>query len=365
MLEKFLIVGFDPGNTVGVSIIDFEGNVVNVFSYRNVSLSQVIVDILEFGFPIVVSTDKKSVPKNVKFLSSKLNLKVVTPKFDLKYDFKKKLVNNFLKYKKSSNNVFRNVSFSNSHEFDSFSAAVFAFNKFKNIIFKIKKHIVDVREEDFFSFILEVFSGKNVVNVKNSFLELYSFESSFEENFEDSFKKENFDFDNSNNINKIVFKDESFNVKEEFYKKKIDFLFRQNFFLKRKVYFNNKKLFYFKSLVSILSEDVKKNLKFENKIFNKLFLLESKVKKFEFEKNFLFENTNFFDGLLFDNKVFLKQNIESFVFDSKVKLESLNFELFKLKEKSNIIKKEDNVDKTEFESIIEDYKLFRKKYYKK
>ncbi len=359
-------MGFDPGNTVGVSIINFEGKVLDVFSSRNISLSEVIVRILDFGFPIIVSTDKKNVPKNVKFLSSKLKLKVVNPKFDLKYDFKKKLVNNFLKYNKNTNEKF-SVSFSNSHEFDSFSAAVFAFNKFKSLFFKIKKNIVDIKEEDFFSFVLEVFSGKNVVSVKNSFLELYSFEEK-NNNIVDNKNKNSF---NSVKVNvSNVSKDKFFSKDYDILKEKFDFLLKENFFLKRRVYFNNKKLFYFKSIINVLSEDVKNSLRKENNFFNKLFLLESKIKKVDFDKKFLFDNINSFDGFVFDNTVFLKQ--EDFSFESikdnvkdKVVLDSFGFELFSLKEKSKSKKENfDTFSVNDFEEFIKDYKLIRKKYYK-
>ncbi len=365
MLEKFLIVGFDPGNTVGVSIINFEGKVLDVFSSRNISLSEVIVRILDFGFPIIVSTDKKNVPKNVRFLSSKLKLKVVNPKFDLKYDFKKKLVNNFLKYNKNTNEEF-SVSFSNSHEFDSFSAAVFAFNKFKSLFFKIKKNIVDIKEEDFFSFVLEVFSGKNVVSVKKSFLELYSFEEK-NNNVVDNKNKNSFD---SVKVDVNTTKNKFFSEDYDVLKEKFDLLLKENFFLKRRVYFNNKKLFYFKSIISVLSEDVKNSLRKENNFFNKLFLLESKIKKVDFDKKFLFDNINSFDGFVFDNIVFLKQ--EDFSFESikddvedKVVIDSFGFELFSLKEKSKSKKENfDSFSVNDFEEFIKDYKLIRKKYYK-
>ncbi len=375
MFEDFLIVGFDPGNTVGVSIISFDGSVKKVFSYRNVSLSKVIVDILDFGFPIIVSTDKKVVPKKVRFLSSKLNLKIVNPNFDLNFGFKKKIINNFF------NSFDKKVKFSNSHEFDSFSAAVFAFNKFKSLFLKIERHLKDIRKEDVFSFLLEVFSGKNIVSVKNSFLELYSFEDNFEDNNVKNFyyKKDEKKDENFNNNVKV----ESFDVEEfNILKSKFDFVLKENFFLKRRVYFNNKKLFYFKSLVNILSKDVKYYLKNENKVFNKIYFLEEKIKDFEFDKKIFFKNLNFFDGFVFENNVFFKQKFDEF--DEKIKVDfkkyvsSFKSNFFVLKEKSkndiyknksynekNNVKEDFEVKKSEFEEFIKNYKLFRKKYLKK
>lgn len=365
MLRKFLIVGFDPGTTVGVSIIDFYGNVVDVFSFRNVSISDVIVKILDYGFPVIVSTDKKSIPKNVKFLSSKLNLKVVNPKFDLKYDFKKKIVNNFFNNKKNNK-----VVFSNSHEFDSFSAAVFAFNKFKSLFLKLEKNIVDIKDEDVFSFVLEVFSGKNIFSVKKSFLDLYS----FEDNIVESKVVEN------TAVSNVVRDKNVFSEEFEVLKSKYDFLLKQNYFLKRRVYFNNKKLFYFKSLVNILSKDVKNNLKKENEVFNKLFLLEKKFEDLNFKKSFFEKNISFIDGFVFEDFVFLKQKnndkdkendehkrkiVDKKFFD----FDFFGFKPFRLeKDNEKRIDKSNNKNNDfvefDFEEFINDYKTIRKKYFK-
>ncbi len=362
MLRKFLIVGFDPGTTVGVSIIDFYGNVVDVFSFRNVSISDVIVKILDYGFPVIVSTDKKSIPKNVKFLSSKLNLKIVNPKFDLKHDFKKKIVNNFLNNKKNNN-----VVFSNSHEFDSFSAAVFAFNKFKNLFLKLEKNVVDIKDEDVFSFVLEVFSGKNIFSVKKSFLDLYSFEN----NIVESKVVEN-------NVDIVVEDKNVFSEEFEVLKSKYDFLLKQNYFLKRRVYFNNKKLFYFKSLVNILSKDVNKNLQKENEVFNKLFLLEKKFENLNFKKSFFEKNISFIDGFVFEDFVFLKQkndNKKNDEYERKVvgkkffDFDFFGFKPFRL-ENDNEKRIDENKNKNDdfvefdFEEFINDYKTIRKKYFK-
>jgi len=51
-VDKNIIVGYDPGTTVGIAILDTDGKLIEVFSQKNFSKDEVIKHISAFGRPI-------------------------------------------------------------------------------------------------------------------------------------------------------------------------------------------------------------------------------------------------------------------------------------------------------------------------
>jgi len=64
--RKYTIVGIDPGTTVGVAMLDLDGNTVDVFSAKNYSVSDTIRRIISRGKPLVVASDVTPTPSMVK-----------------------------------------------------------------------------------------------------------------------------------------------------------------------------------------------------------------------------------------------------------------------------------------------------------
>jgi len=67
--RKYTLVGVDPGTTVGVAIIDLEGNPIEVFSAKNYSCSDVVERIIAHGNPLIVASDVTPTPSTVKRIS--------------------------------------------------------------------------------------------------------------------------------------------------------------------------------------------------------------------------------------------------------------------------------------------------------
>lgn len=61
-----IIVGFDPGLTVGLAILDLNGNLLFLDSFKEISKSEIITKIMELGRAILIATDVENPPKAVK-----------------------------------------------------------------------------------------------------------------------------------------------------------------------------------------------------------------------------------------------------------------------------------------------------------
>src|SRR3989344_1012037 len=131
MLNKpLIIVGIDPGTTLGYAVLDINGNILDIGSSKDFNLSELISKTIDLGKVIAVGTDKKRIPGFVESFAVKLGAKVISPKEDMSSDFKRNLVQEY--------------ETSNDHQQDALASAVFCYNSLKHITEKVyyfaKKH---------------------------------------------------------------------------------------------------------------------------------------------------------------------------------------------------------------------------------
>ena len=117
-----IIVGIDPGTTVAYAILDLDGNIIATNSKKELTLSNLITEVIKYGHPIISATDVTPIPSFVKKFSANTGAKTISPDEDLTKKEKQILV------KQKSNNI---------HEFDALSAAFYAFKTLKPLITKI------------------------------------------------------------------------------------------------------------------------------------------------------------------------------------------------------------------------------------
>jgi len=77
--KKWVIVGYDPGLTVGIAIIDLNGNILSLKSFKEASHSDIVLEIISRGRAIIVASDVYPPPKMVKKLAASLNSKIFSP----------------------------------------------------------------------------------------------------------------------------------------------------------------------------------------------------------------------------------------------------------------------------------------------
>ncbi len=119
----YLIVGIDPGTTTGIAALNFEGELVHIFSSKDFGLDRVIGHLIHIGRVSLIATDVNPAPEFVSKLVTKLGSGLFLPEESLRIDEKIRLTKDY--------------KVKNSHERDALSAAINAFNRFKNKFEKI------------------------------------------------------------------------------------------------------------------------------------------------------------------------------------------------------------------------------------
>lgn len=133
MLRKNLIVGVDPGTTIGIAMLDFDGNILTLRSTKIFSRSRIIRMISQCGTAIIVATDVIPVPDFVQKLANALKARLYTPSKLLSVAEKQEIVQQYVKEKK--------VKVANSHQRDALASAIKAYSRFRNMFEKIKAHL--------------------------------------------------------------------------------------------------------------------------------------------------------------------------------------------------------------------------------
>ena len=62
MEPKLLIVGIDPGTTIGYAALDLQRNLVVSGSKKNMSFDELLAKLHSYGTIVHLGTDKKKVP---------------------------------------------------------------------------------------------------------------------------------------------------------------------------------------------------------------------------------------------------------------------------------------------------------------
>jgi predicted RNase H-like nuclease (RuvC/YqgF family) len=125
--RNYTIVGIDPGTTVGIAILDLDGNPVDVFSAKNYSLSDAIARIIARGRPLIIASDVAPTPAMVKKIGGLIASHV--PELEESLSMEEKLA-----LTKGEGFEYRNA-----HERDALAASLHAFKQYKTKFAQIQK----------------------------------------------------------------------------------------------------------------------------------------------------------------------------------------------------------------------------------
>lgn len=120
MSEEPIIVGIDPGNTSAVAALNLEGEEVLLESRKEFSHDEIIQEIIDTGYPIVIASDREKMPSTVEKIASSLGAERFIPEEDLSRRRKNDLGTG-----------------DNSHEKDAYASALHAFKQLRKRIRKI------------------------------------------------------------------------------------------------------------------------------------------------------------------------------------------------------------------------------------
>ncbi|HJK78516.1 MAG TPA: DUF460 domain-containing protein [Methanocorpusculum sp.] len=115
---RYLIVGIDPGTTIGIAALDLDGNLVYLASTRLFSAADLTREIADLGKPLIIASDKAEMPFGVEKIRRAFSAVAWNPKKDIL--IKEKYV------------LAAGREFKNDHERDALSAAVYAYRTYRN-----------------------------------------------------------------------------------------------------------------------------------------------------------------------------------------------------------------------------------------
>ena len=116
----YVIVGVDPGTTLGIAILDLSGKLLMLRSSRQMSIADGVAFIASIGRPIVIASDVQTMPFSVEKIRRSFHAVPYTPNHDLSVEAKYTLT--------------KEDDYTNDHERDALSAARAAF-QFWNVRF--------------------------------------------------------------------------------------------------------------------------------------------------------------------------------------------------------------------------------------
>lgn len=133
--SKPIIVGIDPGMSVGLAILDLNGEVMALRTLRRASRSEIVEEILNHGYPVIIATDVSPPPKSVTKIAGMFDSRLMVAKYDMRADEKRGIVAEYEETK--------GIRVGSSHERDSLAAALKVYYKVKNLISKVRIRVIE------------------------------------------------------------------------------------------------------------------------------------------------------------------------------------------------------------------------------
>ncbi|MDD4331095.1 MAG: DUF460 domain-containing protein [Methanosarcinaceae archaeon] len=123
--RRFTIVGIDPGTTVGLAVLSFEGELLFLKSIRGIAAEEVIKKIAEYGKPAVVASDVSPMPGSVEKIRRSFNAVPASPGVEIPAEEKIALAKPF--------------GYANDHERDALTAALWTYKSYRKLFSRIEK----------------------------------------------------------------------------------------------------------------------------------------------------------------------------------------------------------------------------------
>uniref|UniRef100_A0A7C4HC54 DUF460 domain-containing protein n=1 Tax=Staphylothermus marinus TaxID=2280 RepID=A0A7C4HC54_STAMA len=143
-IRKGLILGLDPGMSIGLAVIDLNGNPIYLDSFKNIDRDEIINTVSKLGEVVIVASDTHRPPELVKKISSILNAKLYTPPYDLSNEEKQEIMNKVLE-------KYRDLNIRDNHIRDALASAYKALysirDKLDLVDSKIKEINIDLNIE--------------------------------------------------------------------------------------------------------------------------------------------------------------------------------------------------------------------------
>ncbi len=155
-MKRPLIVGFDPGTTAALAILDTNGELVYLHSKKGYKKSEILDDITARGKPLIVAADRNPLPKSVGKLASILGSKIYYPVKSLMTSEKAMLIKNF------------KLKMKNDHERDAIASAYRAYKYYLDLFNRTKKVLDEASLSKYFPEVIERVVGEEEDNINDA-----------------------------------------------------------------------------------------------------------------------------------------------------------------------------------------------------
>ena len=125
--KRNIIVGVDPGTTVGIAALDLDGNLVELKSSRQMSINDWIEEITAIGKPVLIASDVAHMPSSVDKIRRSFHAAGYNPPEDRTQEEKVSICTGF--------------SYGNDHERDSLAAAIEAYRAWRTRFNNVEKRL--------------------------------------------------------------------------------------------------------------------------------------------------------------------------------------------------------------------------------
>src|SRR3989338_1412402 len=158
-MRELLIVGVDPGTTLGYAVLDTNGRLLRTRSSKQLELNSMLEEVVRLGSILVIGTDKKKCPGLIEKAAAATGAKIVTPRDDLTTVEKEAIT--------------RGERTSNNHEKDALAAAIYAHREIGPLLERIRKALEKEGKRQFFRQVAETVLATGT-NIKDALREAES-----------------------------------------------------------------------------------------------------------------------------------------------------------------------------------------------
>ncbi len=155
-MKKSIIVGYDPGTTAAVAIIDTNKKILFLTSKKGLKVNDIIKEISKIGTTLIVATDKIPIPKNVEKLNNSLGAKIFFPSESLSTTEKWSLIKDC------------KIKIKNDHERDALASAIKAYEKYSKLFKKIDRVLSSLYLSELYDKVLKMLIKEEAENITDA-----------------------------------------------------------------------------------------------------------------------------------------------------------------------------------------------------
>ncbi len=128
-----IMVGIDPGMSIGIAVMDLYGRILGLETMRRASRSEVIETLAQYGRPVLITTDVSPPPKNVVKIAQAFGARLMALNEHMKIEDKIRIVREFEER--------QGISVSTSHERDALAPLIKVYQRMKVLFEKAEGHL--------------------------------------------------------------------------------------------------------------------------------------------------------------------------------------------------------------------------------